>query len=1122
MIKNDNINQIRKAVRDKKNLSVFSLPFYSRMIAMTNVMDELGRNREFVIERNALSKKHSLSDGNTFEVPHSTGAHCVSLLYICADFVKAKEALVQFNSIKNNAVYLPAVPDVLLMGKGSKEILHERCLALYKIACQEAEIVVSTVQAFMQWYPSRDEILTNSFSLQKGACFDLDELVKKLINAGYERVSQLDEPGQFSLKGDILDIWVIGQEAVRVDFFGDDIEAIRVIDIDSFRAGGSVDRVSVVPCSGSVSAKQIALLKFVDGITVFDEAKQCVDNFNAHLSEHESRFKSLLLKGEIDNSLINTLNKDALNIINHNYSLIAFDKQLCQNRIFKPDAVLDIKNPELMNYAKDKDLLTADIKMWLRQGVAIDIYADGALKNSTAELLVENGLPPSIVKQGTLYKGGCFFNQASGGQTKETVKDCPDKHGGHLINVSTGQILIGYGDLTYKRKTGETVRNKKNKKTVFFQPKVGEAVVHEVHGVGMCHGLERKNFGGVEKDFCVISYEGGDKLYVAVEGMSRLNAYAGSEDAVRLNKIGGADFSRQKEKVKKSIKEFSLDLKALYSKRESIKGHAYDPSNAALREFEQDFPYDETSCQLSAVEEGLTDLIQGKIMDRLLCGDVGYGKTEVAMRLMYKVVLENKQAALISPTTILAKQHYETLKKRMVKHGVNIGSLTRFDSTADIKKTIEGLKKGTIDIVCGTHRVLSKDVEFKTLGLLVLDEEQRFGVADKDKIKTFKNDVNVLSLSATPIPRTLHMSMSGIRDISTLDTPPRGRIPISTYVSEYTENLVYDAVTREIGRGGQVFIVYNRVEKIDGFASGIVSLLPDLKIAVAHGQMKESVLEDIINRFVKGEIDILISSTIIENGIDMPNANTMIVVDADKLGLSQLYQLRGRIGRSDRLAYAFFTFDGSKMLTENAYKRLDAISGYTDFGAGFKLAMRDLEIRGAGNVLGREQSGHMQRVGYDMYLKLIEEVMDEISGKIIQTKVEAKVNTDFSALIPIDYIEDIEVRMREYKRVAEVGNLEAAGVELERLKDIYGVVPVSTRNLVFVSLIKNLAEGHGAIAVNLTKQKVSIKFSGAVGVELLKKAAMMGFEFNANDNTLVIRSSADVLTRVMKLLKIEE
>jgi len=955
----------------------------------------------------------------------------------------------------------------------------------------------------MQWYPTQNEVLDKAFELEKGASIGFDELVKKLIAAGYERVAHIEEPGQFSLKGDILDIYIIGSDPIRVDFFGDEIESIRVIDVDSFRAGDQINCAIVVP--SDINTIKNSLLSFCDRTTVFDEAKQCVDNFNAHLSEHMSRFKTLLEKGEADKDLVDALNKDALNNIRHSYSLITFDRQLCQNRIFKPDMVLDIKNPELMNYAKDKEMLVSDIRMWRQQSVDVKIYISGVLKKNIEELLIDGGLGLDMISEGGLYRGGCFFEQA-------------DDDG---IAGGRGQIIIGYGDLTYKRKNDGVIAalSKKNKKAAFFQPKVGEPVVHEIHGVGICQGLERKNFGGLEKDFCVISYEGGDKLFVAVEGMGRLNAYAGSEDKVRLNKIGGADFARQKEKVKKSIKEFSLDLKALYSKRENAKGHVYDPSNAMLREFELDFPFDETPCQLIAAQEGLDDLLQGKIMDRLLCGDVGYGKTEVAMRLMYKVVLENKQAAFISPTTILAKQHYETLKKRMGKFGVSIGSLTRFDSPADIKKTIDGLKKGTIDIVCGTHRVLSKDIEFKSLGLLVLDEEQRFGVADKDKIKTLKNDVSVLSLSATPIPRTLHMSMSGIRDISTLDTPPRGRIPVSTYVAEYTESLVYDAVVRETGRGGQAFIVYNRVEKIDAFASGIVSMLPDLKIAVAHGQMKESVLEDTINRFVKGEIDVLISSTIIENGIDMPNANTMIIVDADKLGLSQLYQLRGRIGRSDRLAYVFFTFDGSKVLTENAYKRLDAISGYSDLGAGFKLAMRDLEIRGAGNVLGREQSGHMQRVGYEMYLKLIGEVMDEISGRLSQNKIEAKVHTDFSALLPNNYIEDIELRMREYKRIAEVDSQDSASAELERLKDIYGSVPGCVKNLVYVSLIKNLAENHGAGIVNLTKLKVSIKFECSINIELLKKAGLLGFEFNANDNTLFIRSSSEALIKVIKLLK---
>jgi len=1056
-------NPIMDAVADGKKVSVFGLPFYSRMIALSGLQ---------------------------------------KLLYVCADFVKAKEAAKQFASIKDGVVFLPSVPDVLWGHKSSKEIMHQRDAALYKIASGECGIVVTSVQAFMQWQTDRDSILLKAFELIKNESIGFEQLLKKLIEAGYERVGQIEEPGQFSLKGDILDIWIIGQSPLRVDFFGDEIESIRVIDLDSFKAGSELEGVAVVPIQGIMS-DGVSLLEFCNSVCVFDEAKQVVDNFNAHLTEHRNRFSTLFEKGEVQKNALDALNKDALKIESCKFSIVSFDRQLSQNRIFSPQVVLDLKNPELVNYAKDKQSLIDDVKMWTKRGVKVCIILSGALKQNLTDLFLENGVSIGGIAEGTLYKGGCFFSDDG------------------------GQIFIGYGDISYKQKNDghtHTALSKKNKKAAFFQPKVGEPVVHDIHGVGICQGLERRNFNGIEKDFCIITYEGGDKLYVAVEGMSRLNAYAGSEDNVKLNKIGGADFARQKEKVKKSIKAFSLDLKSLYAQRETAKGHKYDPSNAALREFEQDFPYDETSCQLVAIEEGLNDLISGKIMDRLLCGDVGYGKTEVAMRLLYKVVLEGKQAAFIAPTTILAKQHFHSLKKRMERYGVNIGSLTRFDTPDQIKKTISGLKNGTIDIVCGTHRILSKDIEFKTLGMLVLDEEQRFGVADKDKIKTLKNDVNVLSLSATPIPRTLHMSMSGIRDISTLDTPPRGRIPISTYVSEYTESLVYDAITREIGRGGQAFIVYNRVEKIAGFASSICQLFPDLRIGVAHGQMKESVLEDTINSFILGEIDILIASTIIENGIDMPNANTMIIADADRLGLSQLYQLRGRIGRSDRLAYAFFCFDGSKVLTENAYKRLDAIAGYTDFGAGFKLAMRDLEIRGAGNVLGREQSGHMQRVGYDMYLKLIEEVMAELgvggktAGDSGALRIETKVNTDFSAVIGADYIEDIELRMREYKRVAGVDSIELATAELARLKDIYGMVPASVRNLVYVSLIKNLGEVQGASVISLGAKKMSIKFDGGVGMDLLKKAADLGFEFDANDNTFRVQPDRDALGKVIRLL----
>jgi transcription-repair coupling factor (superfamily II helicase) len=710
------------------------------------------------------------------------------------------------------------------------------------------------------------------------------------------------------------------------------------------------------------------------------------------------------------------------------------------------------------------------------------------MKEHFALFLKENSLPQSLLKEGKLYKGACFFDEKV--------------------------IFIGSGDLSLKR----AKELKISKKTAFFQPKAGDLVVHDKHGIGLCGGLKKIEIDGQPRDFVVIKYRGGDTLYVAATSMNLLSAYSG-EDNPQLSKIGGGEFEKIKQKAKNSIKEMAFDLGLLYAEREELKGHKYSRLTSIV-EMENDFPYVETPDQLTAIQDGIEDLEKGKVMDRLLCGDVGYGKTEVAMRIAYKVILEGKQVAFVSPTTVLAKQHYSTLKNRMEKYGVNISPLSRFQTKEQAKEAIKGTENGTTDILCGTHRALSKDIVFKDLGLLVLDEEQKFGVADKEKIKLMKKDVNVLSLSATPIPRTLHMALSGIRDISVLSTPPPSRIPVSTYVSEYTESLVKTAVEREIGRGGQVFIVYNRVETITHYAKSICDLFPHLKVSIAHGQMEKTVLEDTLSDFIDGKIDILITSTIIENGIDMKNVNTMIVVDADRLGLSQLYQLRGRVGRGERLAYIFFTFSGDKILTENAYKRLDAITSYTQFGSGFKLAMRDLEIRGAGNIMGRAQHGHMMKVGYEMYLKLIQEVKSEMLGQTKQAEKDVKIVTDFAALLPESYIPDVQWRLKIYKNISFLETSEEASELIFSLTDIYGKPPKEVQNLVTAALIKNLAAKIGAAKVSLSEKKCGLFFEKNffLPLNLLQLAIERGFNYSAAENSISVSSKQDAIKRMINFL----
>ena len=633
-------------------------------------------------------------------------------------------------------------------------------------------------------------------------------------------------------------------------------------------------------------------------------------------------------------------------------------------------------------------------------------------------------------------------------------------------------MVIGSEELLRKK----TKQVKLKKKDVFTIPDVGDYVVHDLHGVGVFKGIRRLKTD-TERDCVEVEYSDG-QVYVPIDQMGMLSRYSGGAESPKISKLGGKEFARLKDKVAKSVKAMAFDLLELYSNREEAKGYVYPPDSEFQVEFEDKFPYPPTEDQVTAVSEIKADMEKGKVMDRLLCGDVGYGKTEVALRAVFKTVLEGKQVAILAPTTILAEQHYKTVLKRFEGYGLNIACLDRFRTPSEVKSTIECLKNGKIHIVCGTHRILSKDVAFCNLGLLVLDEEQRFGVEDKEKLKVLRHDVNVLSLSATPIPRTLHMSLTGIRDISVLETPPENRLPVETYVTEYSDTLLVDALTRELARGGQAFVLYNKVETIEKFASRVQALMPDARVIMAHAQMQPSELEKRVSAFYNGDGDVLVSTTIIENGVDLPNANTLIVYEADKLGLSQLYQLRGRVGRSNRLAYAYFTYPEGRVLTDNAGKRLQSVMDYSELGSGFKIAMRDLEIRGAGNVLGREQHGHIDKIGYDLYCKLLDEAIRELKGEKIRDKnVEMKINVN--AIVPETYVASDRERMRLYRRIASLSSRSEIKELTLELTDIYGAPPIEIQNLMKISYVSNLASLINVAEVVLNQKGTGIRFRGS-------------------------------------------
>ena len=663
--------------------------------------------------------------------------------------------------------------------------------------------------------------------------------------------------------------------------------------------------------------------------------------------------------------------------------------------------------------------------------------------------------------------------------------------------VKPGEIMTGYGKIKkgYEYPMLKFVvisesdifggeKKKKKRKRIYEGEKIasftdlniGDYVVHESHGLGIYRGIEKIEVDKTEKDYIKIEYAGGGNLYILATQLEQIQKYAGAgAKKPKLNKLGGQEWNKTKSRVKGAVREIAEDLVKLYAVRQNDRGFAFGPDTVWQKEFEEMFPFEETEDQDLAIAATKADMESTKIMDRLICGDVGYGKTEIAIRAAFKAVQDGKQVAFLVPTTILAQQHYNNFVQRMKDFPVNIDLLCRFRSSAEQKKTIEKLKKGQVDIIIGTHRLLSKDVVYKDLGLLIIDEEQRFGVAHKEKIKQLKTNIDVLTLTATPIPRTLHMSLIGIRDMSVLEEPPMDRVPIQTYVMEYNEELVREAISRELARGGQAYFVYNRVREIADVATKIAELVPEANVAYAHGQMKETELENIMYRFINGEIDVLVSTTIIETGLDISNVNTMIIHDADNMGLSQLYQLRGRVGRSNRTAYAFLMYKRDKMLKEVAEKRLAAIKEYTELGSGFKIAMRDLEIRGAGSLLGERQHGHMEAVGYDLYCKMLNEAVKEAKGIAVEESFDTSIDIVIDAYIPMDYIPNELQKLDIYKRIADIETQEETEEMTEELIDRFGDPPKSVENLLYIAKIKSMA--HRLYFTEVAQKGESVRFT---------------------------------------------
>lgn len=1064
------------------------------------------------------------------------------IIYVTADFVTAGRVFEMFQSLfgERVAILKPNAENLTFAKAKNNETNIENLSVLSKIATGKIDVVVLPVSALLSFYPTKRAILNNFIKIKVDDKIEPSVLAEKLVGAGYKREELVSAPCQFAFRGDVFDIFPMQSDTIfRVEFFDQFVETINELDATSMKKGKSLKSIEVLPCSNvffdeeektsilkildrclsrefedAVSKEQytknindlifkvenegtgfsldyiLPLCKnkssifdfFDDAVIVIDECKMVYDECVSFERERSEQIKRL----EKENVLLSKTGNyfEFSNFLKEleNHVAIFFQKITNTNRFFNPKVVLNLKASPVSRYTHNLSLLAKDLKKYDFEGYRSIVFA----KTSQDADFLKKTLANHNFE---IEKGE--FECLSKADSMIVPFEFPS---GFVLQEEKIFVVGTYDVLPRKPKENKLMAKRSN---VFSIPKIGDYVVHSFHGIGVCEGVTKLsgNFG--TKDFVVVRYRDDDKLYVPIDQMNMLDKFSGAETPKRLSKIGGQEFSKVKARVKSSVKKIAFDLLKLYAEREKKKGFVYSKDTDLQIEFENSFAWTETEDQLISIGEIKQDMEQGKVMDRLLCGDVGFGKTEVALRSAFKAIVDGKQVAFLAPTTILCEQHYNTARSRMDMFGVKTEVLNRFKTPKQAREILKELQEGKIDVLCGTHRILSADVNFKNLGLIILDEEQKFGVEDKEKIKLKYPNVDVLTLSATPIPRTLHMSLSGIRDVSIISTPPSQRLPIATYVTEYSENLVKEAIQKEMSRNGQTFILFNSVAKIYDFAEKIRKLVPEARVIVGHGQMTGRELENVIYQFYHGEADVLVCTTIIENGIDIENANTLIVVDSDHFGLSQLYQLRGRVGRGNRMGYAYLTYNPSKILTEDALKRLDAISEFTEFGSGFKLAMRDLEIRGSGNILGAEQHGHMEKVGYELYSKLLAEAVGELRGEKVEEENDVNIKVVVDAFIPDTYITKSEDRMIAYKTIADIKDEESMEKVVRDFKEVFGPVPKVVLNLIDVAFIKAKAKKIHAESVISSNTNFEIVFGSKENIIGNEKIGDLIFKFRA-------------------------
>ena len=976
-------------------------------------------------------------------------------LILAEDERRAREIYEDYRFYDRKVYSYPAKDLLFFQADIHGNLLIRQRMKVIKALLEEKELtVVTSIDGCMDFLESLEKIKEQLIHYESDSTVDIEQLKNQLVALGYERVGQVEMPGQFSVRGGIVDIYCLTEENPwRIELWGDEIDSIRSFDPESQRSLENLEELTIYPAVEHIGDKD--MVSFLDyfpeerTIIFLDEPNRLTEKGGAVEEEYRQSRMHREEKGSRNlpenwlcsfEQLQKELNKR--NCI----SVCALEPKQAGWKV-REKFYLEVKS--ISAYNNSFELLVKDLHQYKKQGYRIALLSGSRTRaERLAKDLQEEGL--------AAFYGQDYDREICPGEIMVVYGHAKKGFEYPLIKfaVMTESDIFGQEQKKKKKKnySGSRIQD-------FAELSVGDFVVHEKHGLGIYRGIEKVEVDRIVKDYIKIEYRGGSNLYIPATQLDCLQKYSGADasKAPKLNKLGTQEWNKTKSKVRGAVKNIAKELVELYAVRQEKEGYVCGPDTVWQREFEEMFPYEETEDQLSAIEDAKRDMESTRIMDRLICGDVGYGKTEVALRAAFKEVQESRQVAYLAPTTILAQQIYNTFVQRMKEFPVRVELLCRFRTPAQQKKAIEDLKKGQVDVIIGTHRILSKDVQFKNLGLLIVDEEQRFGVTHKEKIKQLKKDVDVLTLTATPIPRTLHMSLIGIRDMSVLEEPPMDRMPIQTYVMEYDEETVREAINRELRRGGQVYYVYNRVTDIADVALRIAKLVPDARVDFAHGQMSERELENVMYSFVNGDIDVLVSTTIIETGLDISNVNTMIIHDSDRYGLSQLYQLRGRIGRSNRTAYAFLMYRKNVMLKETAEKRLAAIREYTGSGSGFKIAMRDLELRGAGNLLGAQQHGHMNAVGYDLYCKMLNEAVKEAKGIHTMEDFETSVDLNVDAYIPDSYISNEFQKLDIYKRIAGIETQQDYDDMLEELLDRFGEPGKAVLNLLAIAKLKAIA-----------------------------------------------------------------